>query len=93
MKRQKSQRKRYEKCPEKIALSGIARDESGCVLGYIWTTVYGLPVYPGDWIHKMKPKEMYVEKIGVGAMARGQGIGSALLPGLKSRPELENATR
>ena len=27
----------------------------------------------------MKPKEMYVEKIGVGAMARGQGIGSALL--------------
>lgn len=72
--------KRYAKYPkEKWELCAVAIDSgTGRVVGYCQSSIKGLPQYP-EGLHSCKPNELYIEQVGVGAAARGKGLGTKLL--------------
>ena len=69
---------RYTRCPAKISVSAVAKGADGAVIGVILMAEHGMPVYPPG-LHTNKPGEVYIEQLGVGAAARGQGVGGKLL--------------
>eukprot|EP00232_Nephroselmis_pyriformis_P010491 CAMPEP_0182885106 /NCGR_PEP_ID=MMETSP0034_2-20130328/19406_1 /TAXON_ID=156128 /ORGANISM="Nephroselmis pyriformis, Strain CCMP717" /LENGTH=189 /DNA_ID=CAMNT_0025018355 /DNA_START=139 /DNA_END=708 /DNA_ORIENTATION=+ len=68
---------------EKVALTALAVDESGDALGFITLAVSGLPSqldFPMECCrHPVADGEVYIEQVAVSGVARGRGVGSALM--------------
>ena len=92
-----SLRKQFLKYPKsKMELSGVATDEkTNEVLGFIRVCDYEhrALIFPFRGIHDMKPGEMYIEQLGVGAHARGKGVGTKLLEWAHARGRENGLTR
>ncbi len=83
-------RKFFEKHPERLPMCGMAVDGSGAALGFIQLAVF--PLQDKDGLHRVKPGETYIEQIGVGAAARGKGVGKLLLQWAEARAREHNCT-
>eukprot|EP00966_Prymnesium_polylepis_P225099 5206283-Prymnesium_polylepis.2 len=73
----KAVRSFYQRHPERLPYCGVALGKNGEVLGFIQIAIH--PMHDKDGLHETKPGEAYIEQVGVGAAARGKGVGKLLL--------------
>lgn len=67
----------YTNHAERLPMCGIAVGKDNTPLGFVQLAIH--PMNDKDGLHTTKPGETYIEQIGVGAAARGKGIGKLLL--------------
>ena len=80
----------YRKHPERLPVAGVAIGSDGVVLGFVQLAIH--PMNDKDNLHTTKPGETYVEQIGVGAAARGKGVGKQLLLWAEAKAREHNST-
>lgn len=65
---------------DNVPLTGVAVSADGEALGAVRLSLFGIKrPWDAEFMHTMKPEEMYIDWIAVKKTARGHGAGSALL--------------